>query len=377
MATGAGQIPTADELKAAGWTQDANGNWQAPAAPGGAPSGSGSNVMGVDLSAAPPNISRDPNAQDNLQQQTDYAMSLWNANQAGIQQWFTNTYPDLAWMAKEPGMLPILIGGAVNGWGQGIVDGQLANNPWWKANSASARSFYQQQAQDPASAAQAVGQNAAQLQQYAAEWGVSFTPDQLNTLATQATALQWNPDQMKANVKAAYDGSAAPTNQGATAQLQQVIQSVAGDYLMPADANTIKFWTNAVMSNGSNDPSQAAAQLQASMSNFYGQTAAQRFPWMKTAIASGMTPKDYLAPYTSQAAKTLSVAPDSINWADPKWQGALLQTDNTGAQVPKNADQFNKALMQDPQFGYSKTQGAIDQAYAVAQQITTAFGKVK
>ena len=113
------------------------------------------------------------------------------------------------------------------------------------------------------------------------------------------------------------------------------------------------------------------------MSNFYGQTAAQRFPWMKTAIASGMTPKDYLAPYTSQAAKTLSVAPDSINWADPKWQGALLQTDNTGAQVPKNADQFNKALMQDPQFGYSKTQGAIDQAYAVAQQITTAFGKVK
>ena len=366
----------------AGYTQDSQGNWHPPAttnqqAPSSA-TGGGDPI--VALSEVPANIQSDPNKNtDTLSQQEAYAMQQYASNPA-VAQAIAQLYPDLAWMTqgdigKE--LTPILASAVVNGWGQGQIDAALSTTTWWKQNGSTARNFYQQQQQDPASAAQAVAQNAAQLQQYAADWGVPLTPDQLNSLATQATAYQWNPAQMEANVKAAYNVNTESTNQGAIANIQQVVQQVAGDYLMPADPNTIKFWTNAALQNGGNDPATAAANLRSSMSNFYGQTAAQRFPWMKTAIASGMTPKDYLAPYTAQAAKTLAISPDSINWADPKWQGALLQTDNTGTQVPKNSDQFNKALMQDPTFGYSKTQGAIDQAYGMAQTIATTFGKVK
>jgi hypothetical protein len=187
---------------------------------------------------------------------------------------------------------------------------------------------------------------------------------------------QWNSSQIDLAIRSDFSmPTADPMGAAATgdaASMVQTIKNVAGQYLQNASDAMITWWTTDAVKSG-----QTNAQLQSELQTFFGQQAAQRFPWMATAISRGMTPQDYLSPYTQQAAKTLAIPPDSIDWSDPKWTGALLQTGKDGTQVPVNSDQFNKNLMQNPAFGYSKTQGAIDQAEAVSSQILQTFGAVK
>ena len=370
----------AQAYEQAGYTMDANGNWTAPSTTSAGGGGSTNGLLDTsDLASAPANTQADPNAgKDSLAQQTAYAMQQYNSNPA-VQQYFASNYPDLAWMMNNPELLPILVSATVNGWDQGKIDAQLSQTTWWQQNGSSARQFLQTQATDPATAAQEIASNKALIMSQVQNWGVGMNDSQMTALATQATMLNWNSDQISQAVRSAYNTpqGQATTNMGEAATMQQTIQNVAGQYLYTASPNMIQFWTQAAMQKGASDPATANADLQSSLANYLGQQAAIRFPWMKTAIAQGMTPQQFLDPYTQQAAKTLSISPDSIDWTDPKWQAALLQTNAQGESTPVNTDQFNKALMQNPTFGYSKTQGAIDQAYSVAQTLATTFGKIK
>jgi hypothetical protein len=322
------------------------------------------------LSQAPPNTQRDPNeATDTPAQQEAWAMNQYNSNPA-IQQYFANNYPDLAWMMQNPELKQILISGSINGWGQGLVDGALQSTQWWQQNGSTVRDWQQKQQQDPASAAQTVAQNKAIAVAAAQQIGVSLTESQLNSLANNASMFQWNQQQIDQNIRGMYQ-TGSPVG-GDAASIQGALQNVAGNYLTNADTNTINWWTTVGVQNG-----QSSSQIASEYQNYLQTQAEQRFPWMKSAIQQGMTPKQYLDPYTQQAAKTLSISADSIDWTDPKWQGALLQTQPDGSQAPANADEFNKKLMQDPQFQYSKTQGAIDQAYSVAKTLESTFGAIK
>jgi hypothetical protein len=109
----------------------------------------------------------------------------------------------------------------------------------------------------------------------------------------------------------------------------------------------------------------------------FAKQAAQQNPWMASSINMGVTPSQYLSSYSSAAGKTLDVDPSSINWTDPKYMKALLQTNPDGTQAPVSVGQFQQTLMKDPTYGYQQTQGARDQAFATAQTILSTFGKVK
>jgi hypothetical protein len=310
---------------------------------------------------------------DSPQAQEAYAEQQWASNPA-VEQYLNQNYPDLAWAMNIPDLKTVLISAAVNGWDQGKINAALFATPWWQQNGALAASFIEQQQTDPAQAAQTIAGNKAQLLSYAQSMGVQLTDSQLTNLATSASMFQWNQEQMTQALRAKYQ---APGPGGATlgdaATMQQNIKTVAGNYLVNADANMINWWTTAGIKGG-----QTPDQVTAELSNYLGQQAAQRFPWMKDAISKGMTPKDYLSPYTTQAANTLSISPDQINWTDPKWQAALLGSpDAAGNTNPVNVDQFNKNLMKNPVFGFSKTQNAINQAYSVAKTLETTFGAIK
>ena len=374
MATGPGQIPTAADLTAAGYTQDANGNWIAPAAPTSQTSAtppSADNPFGQAASA--PTIAgvtqTDPNA--SLPDQYAQAAAEYAANPA-LQNYINQTYGYVTWMMDIPELRNILITAAVDNWDGGRVTGALNKTDWWKNNGQAARDFQQKAGTDPATVKEMLDQSRAGIQEKAASLGVQLTDDQLSQLALNSATYQWNADQIDINVRKMYD---MQTTQGPAigdaAAMEGVIKQAGAAWLQPMDANAVKFWTDSAMSKG-----QTSAQLKDDMNVVFGQQAAQRYPWMKAAIDSGMTAQDYLSPYTSQAAKTLSISPDSITWSDPKWMGALLQQNPDGTSAPVNADQFNKNLMKDAQFGYQHTQGAIDQAFATAKTIEQTFGKV-
>jgi len=316
---------------------------------------------------------QDPNlSTDNFDQQAAIALARYNSDPA-FQQAINANVGDIAWMLKIPELQSIVLGAAANGWGQGIIDNMIAKTQWWQTNGTSVRLFNQTQAQDPASAANTVAAQRAQVLTIAQGLGVNLTPDQLTSIATKSAMFQFNQEQMTQEIRGYYQVTppgGSPTGQAA--DMQTAVRQSAGNYLMPSSDNMVNWWTAAAVRGG-----QTPQQMQEELNNYLGKQAAQRFPWMATAISMGMTPKDYLSPYTQQAATTLAISPDSIDWTDPKWTGALLHNNPDGTVTPVNSDQFNKNLMQNPQYGYSKTQGAIDQAYAAVKTIQNTFGATK
>lgn len=306
------------------------------------------------------------------QQAEQQAMQEY-ATSPQLQQYIQQNYGYAQWILQDPELMSVLAAAAVNGWGQARIMGALQQTNWWKQYGAAAGQFYALQQTDPASAAAAVSTQRATILTTAQDLGVNLSDSQLTDLATQSAMFQWNSDQINQAVRDLYQQPNPQTSVpvGQAGQMQQVVQSVAGQYLTNASQNMIHWWTTNAMHGG-----QSPAELQSALQNYLGNQAKVRFPWMKSAIEQGMTPQQFLDPYTQQAAKTLSISPDSIDWTQPKWQGALLQTNPDGTQTPLNTDQFNKVLMQNPIFGYAKTQGAIDQAYTTARTIQQTFGAV-
>jgi hypothetical protein len=280
----------------------------------------------------------------------------------------------VAWMmdGSTPELASIVETAAADQWTSSQIASALQQTQWWKTNGDAVKQFQQTQATDPGQAQALVAASKADVQAYATSIGVSLTDSQATGIATQSATFQWNTSQMQAAVKGMYQAPAAGgTNVGGAADIQSAIQTTAGNYLQTANTDAINWWVGNAVKAG--DSAQQASEI-------YGQYLAnqtkQLYPWMSTAIDQGLTPKDYLSPYTTMAANTLGVSPDSVNWSDPKWTAALLQTNpTTGLQVPVNTDQFNKNLMQNPTFGYSKTQNAINQAYTVSKQLEQTFGK--
>jgi hypothetical protein len=197
--------------------------------------------------------------------------------------------------------------------------------------------------------------------------GVTVPPDQLKNLATMAVTFGWSADVINQTLRQGGGFSSPNPQFGAAATFADQARQLSGEYLQNvSDAQMQNFVKQNVAGTLTADGLQ----------NQFAQQAEQQYPWMSSSLKMGVTPSQYLSSYSTAAGKTLDVDPSSVNWTDPKYMGALLQTTD-GAQAPVSVGQFQQALMKNPVFGYQNTQGARDQAFATAQQIATTFGKVK
>jgi hypothetical protein len=317
-------------------------------------------------------LSGDPNNEtDTVQQVEAYAMAQYQKD-PNLQAYVRNAYGYESWMLNNPELLPILVSAATNNWGQGRIDGALYATNWWQQNSQSIRDFAQLQGTDPATAQQQVDIMRNTIISQAQGIGVQLSDDQINNLASQATQWQWDAATIDQELRQSYVAQAPNQTSGGAAEIAQAVRNVGGQYLSPMSDQAVSWWTTTAIQKG-----EDATALSAQLSNVLATQAKQMYPWLSSAIDNGMTPKQFLDPYTQQAAKTLSISPDSIDWTSPKWQGALLQTAPDGSSTPVNSDQFNKNLMQNQAFGFSKTQPAIDQAYSAVHTIAQTFGALK
>ena len=90
------------------------------------------------LGAPPANVNADPNeATDSVAQQEAWAMKQFNTN-GGAYAYVQSSYADVAWMLDIPELKAILVSAAVNGWGQGQIDGALYQTQWWQQYGAQA-----------------------------------------------------------------------------------------------------------------------------------------------------------------------------------------------------------------------------------------------
>lgn len=254
----------------------------------------------------------------------------------------------------------------------GSLDSKLATfeqkietTDWWKNTSSQARAFHAGMQADPASWATSISQTAESVGNYASSEGIALAPERLNAIATNAVQFGWTQQQIHTAVAADFNYDPKNAVQGTTAQN---VKKMAGDMLVPITDQGVKEWTQGIMDG------KYTTQTYQSYLNGQAKTL---FPWMGDSIDSGMSVRQYLSPYQSQIANTLEIDPNQIDWTKDQWRSLLSTQDpKTGQPMPTTLTDVDRAVKQDPKYGWDKTSNALSTAATTGQGIMRQFGLV-
>ena len=89
-------------------------------------------------------------------------------------------------------------------------------------------------------------------------------------------------------------------------------------------------------------------------------------------LDAGLTLAEIFSPYRDLAARTLEVAPETIDFNDPKFSVAF----GTKDKPAMNLDEWQTLLKSDSKYGYDKTSQAKNDARSMVMAMAKAFGKV-
>jgi len=90
-------------------------------------------------------------------------------------------------------------------------------------------------------------------------------------------------------------------------------------------------------------------------------------------LDAGLTLAEIFTPYRELAARTLEMAPDSIDFNDPKYSVAF----GTADKRPMSLNEWQETLKSDSRYGYDKTNQAKQDARSMVLAMAKAFGKVE
>jgi len=90
-------------------------------------------------------------------------------------------------------------------------------------------------------------------------------------------------------------------------------------------------------------------------------------------LDAGLTLQEIFSPYRDLASRVLEVAPDSIDFNDPKFSVAFGTKDKPSMSL----SEWMETLKFDPKYGYDKTSQAKSDARAMVMSMAKAFGKVE
>ena len=90
-------------------------------------------------------------------------------------------------------------------------------------------------------------------------------------------------------------------------------------------------------------------------------------------LDAGLTLAEIFQPYRDTAAKILELAPDSINFNDPKWSVAFGDT----TKPPMSMGEFLDEIKSNEKYNYGNTKQAKSDAQRIVQTLAEAFGKVR
>lgn len=260
----------------------------------------------------------------------------------------------------DPEIGPILRQAATEQWDQARLAGAIYPTNWWKTTAEATRQWDAESKTDPATASAKVAGQVETLRRQAAQLGLQLSDGALQQIATDSLRLGWNDAQ----ITKALGSSAQADPSVITSATLDKYRGLAAQYGVPMADEGLKYWVEQGIINGSDDGFQT--QIKAYAKSMY--------PTIAAAIDQGTTVQQYFDPYRQLAAKTLEIAPDSVDLSDPKWQRALMGVQQGGQRAPLSLYQWGQIMKSDPTYGWDKTKGAHDQAVSTALGVAQMFG---
>jgi hypothetical protein len=276
-------------------------------------------------------------------------------------------YPQMGWALSDPELGPILRQAAAEGWDANRLQGAIYGTNWWKQSNEAQRQWENLTNTDPAQAANLRNQKAADIAATAGTMGVTLPGEMVNSMADAALRYGWNDNQLKAQITLNYR-YAGNGSIGGAATIRNQYVDLARQYFVPISDPTMAQWIQSTLSGQQNA---------ASFTGYLEGMAKSRFAYdqnVTRAIDQGIAPETYFAPYKQEIAKLLEVAPESIDFNDPRYSKVLDTTDPNGLRRTMTLSEATSYARSLP--AWQTTNNAQQTAAQTADKILSTFGKV-
>lgn len=313
-----------------------------PAAPGGPPSAAPSPAAAPAANVPPPGSDQDVRAK----------------------------FGGWAWALDVPEVGDKLRQAAAEGWTPAQTQGAIEGTDWWKQTAAAGRNFQRLQGEDPAEANAQILQKRADISQVAAQLGILIDENRLTELATGA--LRYGLDATGLQQMIGSEFHYRPGGQtGLIGQAEVKLKAMAGDYMLPLSDDTLAGWEGQIaQGRGTAEGYQSYMVQQAK--NLYGRDNAE----VTRLLDEGATMQHIAQPFRDLAVNELGIAPDSINFTDPKWMRAISTNDpQTGQRRMMNNWEWQKTIRGDDVYGFKQSEKGKALAADVVLSLAKAFGR--
>lgn len=267
----------------------------------------------------------------------------------------------LTLMDRDAELQAVLMQGARENRDETWVQSRLRGTQWYRNTAESARQWDLLSAEQPEEASRRLNERARQVLQMAQRFGATVSYEARFKIAEDSLRMGWTDDQINDTVAGYY--RSGTTSSGDVVATSNQLKALAAQYLVDP-GNTDNLAVSIVQGSASLDGYRA----------MYQQQAKARFSYLSDVIDQGVTLADYFQPYKQMVAKELEITPDSVNLNDSKWLPLLGVPDGKGGTRAMTLSEAQRWARQRPE--WSGTQGAKDQAAALADTITRTFGGV-
>lgn len=278
------------------------------------------------------------------------------AERYGMSLAFFQSVPELDKLLKE----------AVKGqWTSDRFQGALKNTKWWRENSESVRQQKVLAKTDPASYKATVEAQKAALGELAVKMGAILTKGQLDKLARDAVAFQWNDAQVQNFLGKYIKFREDKTLGGLAGTAAKEITGLAHDLGIRLSEQTVRNYAAYVV-RGVSTMQEVQNQLR--------QQAAGALPAWADQIMAGDSPRDLADPYIQMMAQELELPDSSLDLHDTVIRDAMTATNAKGEPDPISLTDFQRQLRGDPR--WRKTSGAREQVMNVGRRVLEDMGLV-
>lgn len=242
---------------------------------------------------------------------------------------------------------------------------ELRQTQWWQTRTASQRQWDQDEALDPATANQQITRRETSIRDVTAQFGGMLTDEQVTELARESLRSNWSDSEMLDAIAAeiSFDPLATDVKFGITGR---TVRQLASDFAVPLSDVAADEWARKVATGEISD---------ADYENWLRGQSKSLYPTLSADIDRGVSVKTLTDPFRQVAARTLGIAPDSVDFSSDRWNAALNFDDGKGRRM-MTLTEWGDYLRTNSQYGYEYTEAAQNKAYTIAESIGQMFGRV-
>jgi hypothetical protein len=242
---------------------------------------------------------------------------------------------------------------------------ELRKTDWWDRTYNAIRAFDIREIENSGQVKREIEVKMQTVRDYVSGLGTQLPDAKIRELARNALRMGYT-DRELANAA----GAAVYQVEGATplrtGMIGQQIKTGARQFGVPLSDASVDNWAKEIATGNQNFQDYE---------NYLRQQAIGLFPSLQKEIERGLNVATLADPYIQTASRILGISPETVDFADPKWNIALNFTDQSGRRM-MNLEEWTRHIRTNDEYGYQYTDDAHNKAYMATSTIARAFGRL-